>query len=79
MKRKIIAMLMCLVMFCCAAYAEDAAGEAPDLTGVWELDAIESDGITGDPTVVGLEMILTVNADGTIVLSSTVTEEVVGT
>ena len=69
MKRNLIAILMCLVMVCCGVCAQ-AEATAPDLTGVWTLDSIVAGEMTISPSMMGLTMTLTVNADGTIVLDS---------
>ena len=68
MKKNLLAILMCLVMvFCSVAYAESTA---PDLTGEWVLDSIEAMGMSMKPSMMGLTMTMTVNADGTVVLDS---------
>jgi len=69
MKRKLIAILMCLVMVCCGVCAQ-AEATAPDLTGEWVLDSIEAMGMSMKPAMMGLTMTMTVNADGTVVLDS---------
>ena len=69
MKRNLIAILMCLVMVCCGVCAQ-AEATAPDLTGVWTLDSIVAGEKTISPSMMGLTMTLTVNADGTIVMDS---------
>jgi len=68
MKKNLLAILMCLVMvFCSVACAESTA---PDLTGEWVLDSIEAMGMSMKPSMMGLTMTMTVNADGTVVLDS---------
>lgn len=47
-----------------------ALAEAMDVTGVWYLNVIESEGVQLDPAMLGSELILTLNADGSAELES---------
>lgn len=41
-----------------------AMAEAVDLTGVWYLNIVETEGMQLDPAMIGMEMTLSLNADG---------------
>ena len=62
--KKLLAILMCMMMLCVGAYAEDVAAATPDVTGEWKLDSIEAMGMVLSPSMMGMEMIMTLNADG---------------
>lgn len=59
MKKLISLMLVLALCLMGGAFAE-----ALDVTGVWYLNVIESDGMQLDPAMVGMEMTITLNADG---------------
>ena len=67
MMKKIAALALCLLLMlsavCCAA-------EAELLTGVWYLSNVEMAGMSLVPSVLGLEVAMTLNADGTAVMAS---------
>lgn len=64
--KKLISMLLALAM-CLMGLA---LAEAMDVTGDWYLNAIEAEGVQMDPALLGLDMSITLNADGTAALSS---------
>jgi hypothetical protein len=68
MVKKLTALLLCLLMLCTLASAETV-----DYSGVWYLVSVESNGIALNPSDIGMEMTMTLNADGTGVV--TITDE----
>ena len=64
--RKLISAILALVL--CVAGC--AFAEALDVTGAWYLNVIESEGVQLDPALLGSELTLTLNADGSAELES---------
>lgn len=68
MMKKITALVLCLMLavsaLCCAA------AEAEDVAGVWYLSNVEMQGMSLVPSVLGLEVAMTLNANGAAVMAS---------
>lgn len=60
MLKRWTALLLCLVFL-----GVCAAAEAVDVTGEWYLTLIESSGVSMNPADMGMEMVMSLNADGT--------------
>lgn len=72
--KKLISLLLALTMLLGCT----ALGETIDYTGVWVLTGAESQGVEMGPSTlarVGLEMVMTLNADGTTTISAMGMEE----
>lgn len=65
MKRMICAMLALAV-----GLLGFAAAEAMDVTGSWYLNVIETEGVQLDPAALGMEMSITLNADGSATMTA---------
>ena len=72
--KKLLCALLTLVLLCACAAAETA-----DVTGSWYLNEIQTSVMTLNPAMLGMEMILTLNPDGTAVTTSTASAEQTGT
>lgn len=59
--KKLCALLLTMVMLCCAAFAESAM----DYTGYWVLSSMELAGVAYDPAAMGLNGYMEIYADGT--------------
>jgi len=70
MMKKLTALLLSLLMLCTLATAQTA-----DYTGTWYLVSLEASGIAINPADLGMEMIVTLNADGTGLISTTGEED----
>lgn len=70
MVKKIVALLLCLLMLGSLAVAQTV-----DYTGVWYLVSVESSGVAFSPADVGMEMTVTLNADGTGTITTTGEED----
>lgn len=64
--KKLISVMLVLAL--CAVSC--AFAQAMDVTGTWYLNVIESEGVQLDPAMLGSELILTLNADGSAELES---------
>ena len=68
MMKKIAALVLCVLLvlsaLCCAA------AEADDPAGVWFLSSVEMQGMSLVPSVLGLEVAMTLNADGAAVMAT---------
>lgn len=65
--KKLFSILLTLVLALSAM--SFAAAEAADIAGTWYLNQAEAEGIALDPAMLGLDMTLILNADGSCVLS----------
>ncbi len=74
MIRKMTALLMSLLMLCSFATAETV-----DYSGVWYLVSIESEGMVLNPADIGMAMSMSLNGDGTGILTITDEEDKVAT
>lgn len=70
MIKKFTAILLSVLMLLALATAQTS-----DYTGVWYLISVESAGITINPADMGMEMVLTLNEDGTGIASATGEED----
>ncbi len=70
MLKKFTALLLAVFMLTALATAQSA-----EYTGVWYLLSIESEGVTLNPADMGMEMTITLNDDGSGLVSSTGEEE----
>ena len=61
-----VILALCLAMLMVSALAEDA------LTGVWYLVSAESAGVSFTPSAIGMEIVLTMNEDGTFTTATTI-------
>lgn len=66
MMKKFTGLLLCLMMLGSLATAQTV-----DYTGVWYLVSVEANGVALNPTDIGMEMSMTLNADGTGVVAAT--------
>lgn len=74
--KKMLALLLALCLLCMGAFA---LAEAEDVSGVWYLTAFESDGVELPTSLLGIEMTMTLNTDGTALLESNMAETEIGT
>lgn len=77
MKRRSIVIILVFVLSLVAVGA--SALEAADIVGTWYLNAIEMNGATASPDVMGLEMTMTLDADGTALLVMSGQDDSAGT
>ena len=70
MVRKLAGLLLCLMLLGSLATAQTV-----DYTGVWYLVSVESSGVALNPSDIGMEMSMTLNADGTGVIAMTGEED----
>ena len=68
MMKRIAALVLCLLLAFSALCA--AAAETEELAGVWYLSNVEMQGMSLVPSVLGLEVAMTLNADGAAVMAS---------
>ena len=73
MKRLVHIVLAAIVLLCACAAAETA-----DVTGTWYLNEIQTSVMTLNPAMLGMELVLTLNPDGTAVTTSTASAEQTG-
>ena len=71
--KKLLCALLAIVLLCACAAAETA-----DVTGTWYLNEIQTSVMTLNPAMLGMELILTLNPDGTAVTTSTASAEQTG-
>ena len=64
MMKKLFALLMTLMMLCCAAFAETAV----DYTGYWVLTSMDYAGVVIDPAQLGLTAYMELYGDGTCLM-----------
>lgn len=70
--KKILACVLALsLMLLCVV----AAAETTDVTGSWYLNVVETEGMQMEPGMLGMEVTMILNADGTVVLYSAFGEE----
>ena len=75
--KKLISIFLTAVLMLCAPCL-GAMAEADEVSGAWYLNAIESGGVSMNPASIGLEMTLTLHADGSAVVSMTSEEDGAG-
>lgn len=69
--KKLLSVLLALAMLLgCTAFAEGV-----DYVGLWTMTGMEAEGVTMDPLMLGLEMTMTLDADGTCTLTALGTSE----
>lgn len=71
--KKLLCALLAIVLLCACAAAETA-----DVTGTWYLNEIQTSVMTLNPAMLGMELVLTLNPDGTAVTTSTASAEQTG-
>ena len=71
--KKLLCALLAIVLLCACAAAETA-----DVTGNWYLNEIQTSVMTLNPAMLGMELVLTLNPDGTAVTTSTASAEQTG-
>lgn len=62
--------LICAILALALCVMGCAMAEALDVTGDWYLNVIESEGVQLDPAMLGLDLVITLNADGSAVMES---------
>lgn len=72
--KKLTTLLLLLALSLCLCFSATAAS-AEDYTGTWILTSMESNGAAIDPTALGIEMLMTLNEDGTCLMSALGQEE----
>lgn len=70
--RRIITLFVVLVM---ALSLTCAMAEADGVTGLWYLNIVEYEGVQLDPGAMGMEMTMTLNADGTAAMTANIVGE----
>jgi len=73
--KKLMALLAAL---CMMALPFAGLAEMADVTGTWYLTGVESDGLAFDPAMLGMEMTMTLNTDGSALLESNLAETEIG-
>lgn len=68
MMKKLTAALLCVLLAMTLCFC--AAAEAVDYTGKWLLTAVEMAGMSFDPSALGMEMSMILNADGTCTMNA---------
>ena len=68
MKKALALLLVCLLALTAAL---TGVAEEASLTGVWTLTQLQSQGVTIDPAIAGLEMAITLNEDGSAIIEMT--------
>lgn len=70
--KKMMAMLLMLALLVCGA-----AAEAADVTGTWYLNEVRMDGVTLNPSGLGMEMTMELKEGGAATISTAAGEEIV--
>ena len=74
MMKKLLCALLTLALLCACAAAETA-----DVTGTWYLNEVQTAALSLNPAMLGMEMTVTLNEDGTASANSNGSEETTGT
>lgn len=74
--KKLLTALLALAL---CALSFGALAEADDVTGEWYLNSVEAGGISMNPAMLGFEITITLNADGTAAATAPEEEDAVGT